>query len=449
MGPLDMRFIYITLVIVAAKAVDSIDLPSCLDEDGKPVDWFIAYKFPDLSEQVEPFNTGYAYAYITSDSIKTKSPSFRSRAEDSMEQSATNARTILKQTAGGQNRASRKRNHGNRVRNTTASGDEATTSRPKLKGDDYYWTISGKLITDSKSAVLRTLAVAYSDKRDKINSIYYNDGPPESKIDEDPSPSRRKAHAKGVVIMDDITGNSIWLSHSTPQFPPPRSMHLEFNENSRKFGQTFMCMNFELRSAGKQIVDHLVNMNPLVYDSQISDRLFALIPDLHGLQFEHQRSRRRRTKEKATTKLAQKIETRNGQDLYIYSKSADFGDDLYAGWIDNELKTTLYVETWRNGAGNPLNSSCPRDNYRVNNVQDLNVRSDSTSKVTWSYHQDHSKWAISAEKSSGYVCISDINRMQSQFRRGGGAVCMRCQNCWSVFSNTILDLEPCPIKKTN
>src|SRR5437868_5309428 len=38
---------------------------SCKDEQGKDVDWFIAYKIPKLEKQPAPFNSGYSYAYIT------------------------------------------------------------------------------------------------------------------------------------------------------------------------------------------------------------------------------------------------------------------------------------------------------------------------------------------------------------------------------------------------
>lgn len=221
-------------------------------------------------------------------------------------------------------------------------------------------------------------------------------------------------------------------------------MTLKFGPNSRRYGQTFMCISFDVNRSGKQIVHHLANMNPLVYESYISKRLYELIPELDHLKLENDGAKRRKKYE--DPRVAQVITTREGQDLYVYSKSSDYNDDLYSGWIDHELKTTLYVETWRNGAGVVLNSSCPQTDYKVNNIVDLKVEEGDT-KITWSYSQDHSKWAISQDKDPGVVCISDINRMQSQFKRGGGAVCIKCPSCWSVFSNTILDLEPCAVNK--
>lgn len=199
-----------------------------------------------------------------------------------------------------------------------------------------------------------------------------------------------------------------------------------------------MCLTFDVRQSGKEIVDHLVNMFPLVYDIHISDRLKSMLPNLDNLK-----ARASRRRNKGASKLAQKISTRAGQGLYLFAKSADFGRDLYSDWIENELKSSLYVATWRRGSGTPLNSTCPRDAYHVNNVQDFKVEK-ASQKLIWNYLQDHSKWAISDEGQLGYVCISDINRMESQFKRGGGAVCIRCGECWSVFSKTILDVESCP-----
>lgn len=202
-----------------------------------------------------------------------------------------------------------------------------------------------------------------------------------------------------------------------------------------------MCLNFDLKRSGKKIVDHLVNMRPLIYDMHISEHLYSMIPELYNLD-----PHRKKSYWDEKTTLAQVITTKGGQDLNIYSKSANFGEDMYADWMDRELDTTLLVETWRNGAGGSLNSSCPRDDFHVNNVQDLRILSQENKSLSWSSKVDHSKWAISEGQESGFICMADVNRMESQFKRGGGAVCFKCSSCWSVFSKSIVDVEPCPMK---
>lgn len=39
---------------------------SCVDESGKPVDWYIVYKIPRQPDGPAPLNTGYSYGFITS-----------------------------------------------------------------------------------------------------------------------------------------------------------------------------------------------------------------------------------------------------------------------------------------------------------------------------------------------------------------------------------------------
>lgn len=158
-----MSFKLISLLLICSIALSWMGLsrcasaPNCFDESGNPVDWYIAYKFPDLSDQKGIFSTGFAYAYITSD----------------------------------QQQPSRGR---------------------QVSSNKSEWIISERLINDNRSMVMRTLAIAYQGKAsDNPNSIFYNDQPPK---DNETTSSRSRAHSKGVVLIDDITGRGIWLTHS-------------------------------------------------------------------------------------------------------------------------------------------------------------------------------------------------------------------------------------------
>jgi deoxyribonuclease II len=70
----------------------------------------------------------------------------------------------------------------------------------------------------------------------------------------------------------------------------------------------------------------------------------------------------------------------------------------------------------------------------------------------WSYTRDHAKWAISEEDQdrgveivqtrggkalankpgtvSDWICVADMNRMTSQEKRGGGAICFHEPLLW-------------------
>lgn len=440
-GIMRSEFGLFVLVLVAASCMFNLTVAtSCIDENGNPVDWFIGYKFPRLRREKYPFNSGWSYAYITSENVKQADPisaySISESADVKTVQFLNRFKQLLTKYLGYLNPFQRQA--------------PAKKAPKKQSGIDLYWTISAKLLTDPNSILMRSLSPAYNKNNDyarkqfrreqdkSVNSIFYNDQPPVREGENETMNSASRAHAKGLILIDDDSGDGIWVTHSIPQFPPARNSNLEVFDNAKQYGQTFMCLNFDAGRSGKQIVEHLINMFPTVYDSQISRKLLNLLPELHELAVEGERRKKR-----SVQKLAQVITTRQGQDMYIFSKSAQFGDDLYSGWIDEELNTALFVETWRKGNGNPLDSFCPKNGHQVNNVQDLKVV-EGDINVKWSYTKDHSKWAISETNDPGVVCITDINRMESQFKRGGGAVCIKNPSCWSVFSKTIADLEPCP-----
>ena len=41
--------------------------------------------------------------------------------------------------------------------------------------------------------------------------------------------------------------------------------------------------------------------------------------------------------------------------------------------------------------------------------------------IIWNETDDHSKWAIAGDD---YACFGDMNRMQSQWKRGGSFYCI-------------------------
>lgn len=461
---------------------------SCLDEQGKPVDWYIGYKFPKINQAREPnFETGYTYSYFTNQdaaqagSGKSKTSLDQPVAESALSLFLHRFRNLLSRFVGepparnhvGEQRRSSPRLMSNSIRNNNDYNNN-------YNNDNYNprWELSKLQITDQDSALLRTVKQAYQDK---YSALLYNDDTGETKKSpdsededadsqsigsgdqssastgqeeanrKDSSKKRRRdtkksnnlnrAHAKGVVVLDQEGDRGIWVTHSIPRFPAKFEHELVFPESAQRFGQTFMCITFGLSKTGPNIIEHLLTMNPQVYDTRFDEKILEEFPRLKGL-IPSMRNGGRRSKGDEP-KLSQTVMTSGGEIFNIFAKSKDFAKDLYAGWIDEELGAALYVETWRRGSGNPLNSSCPQNDYHINNVVDLKY----DEKTSWSYLKDHSKWAISEEEEHSTFCIGDSNRMESQFKRGGGAACFKCPHCWKVFSNTILDVEPCPVPK--
>ena len=97
------------------------------------------------------------------------------------------------------------------------------------------------------------------------------------------------------------------------------------------------------------------------------------------------------------------------------------------------------VETWPNGPGK-MPSRCAGP-FIVENVDEMEFPDleDDDFKTT----RDHSKWAISLDRKRPYVCIGDINRMDTQRKRGGGTACFSSPWVWRTFKKSVKSIEAC------
>lgn len=232
-----------------------------------------------------------------------------------------------------------------------------------------------------------------------------------------------------------------------PGFPTPAEDPLKYPASGYKFAQTFVCLNFDANVEGSKVTRHLSNMFALIYNSHVTPKLRRMIPEMGELKLENERSGL--NKKGRVDSLDQAITTRGGKQFELFSKSAGLAGDMYSAWLAEQLDSSLYVETWRNGIGTPLQSDCPEDKHQVNNIKLMKLVPADSGKAmfSWPYLMDHSKWAITDTQEEGVVCLADINRMASQFKRGGGAICVRDPEVWNVFSGTIKEVEPCNVKK--
>lgn len=244
------------------------------------------------------------------------------------------------------------------------------------------------------------------------------------------------AHAKGVVALDSQSG--FWLVHSVPKFPTPPSSKYEYPDTGRDNGQSSLCITVKTAQEGKDILNQLTRMRPNVYDVENAaglkdlDELFTII------------STKKWPKEAATT--VETITSQKGDNFESFSRNqaAAASGELYSSVIAPKLGVPLIVETWRRGAGGVLASNCTKNSYDVMNVAQMALQVDGNKSTgTWPYLKDHSKTAISASSDKPFVCIGDINRMASQLKRGGGTVCIKSKPVWTLFRNSIVEIEPC------
>lgn len=274
-------------------------------------------------------------------------------------------------------------------------------------------TSSNTFSTRSASALNATLSQLFPSPA-STTYFFYNDQPPTTTreiMGDD-------AHAKGVLAVDD-KGTGFWLVHSTPLFPkgPSKTSKFAYMEDSQvENGQSFLCVSFSTWNAFQNIGAHLLTLRPDIYDSKITTKAKTSAPNLNTLFTGGY------TKVSAISDKT--LNTAGGAKFKAIAKSGYFprGYDLWDEVVAPKLRVNLFVQTWRNGAGDPLVNNCTAS-YKVNNVEKMNLLG-----VSWKAGSDHSKWAVSASTSSNWVCIGDVNRMASQGVRGGGTLCIQNTN---------------------
>lgn len=62
-------------------------------------------------------------------------------------------------------------------------------------------------------------------------------------------------------------------------------------------------------------------------------------------------------------------------------------------------------------------------------------------KIEWEEADDHSKWMILGDK---YSCFGDMNRMTSQWKRGGAFYCLNNTYLYKALKGVITEIDNCP-----
>ncbi|TKR69264.1 hypothetical protein L596_021445 [Steinernema carpocapsae] len=291
---------------------------------------------------------------------------------------------------------------------------------------------------NSKSqAIAFTLQQYYNQKNDlSIFHAMYNDADVDDIVLEDELyanltdlTSAKFGHTKETSILCVTFFNQtdgIWFIHSVPKFP--HSDFYEYPASGTIYGQSMLCLSLkydQLHKIGKQLYFN----RPNFYSSQLPLKMSQDNPELaKAIAGMYQTG--------IPSSSVVDLVTKRGTKFRSFAKTAKFGKDLYDSLVAPDLKTPLKVETWRRGSPVPLDCSA---SYLVLDALEIKVGTTPQFKFT----QDHSKMAVSASKKRPYTCIGDINRMISQFKRGGGTVCLRNFNVWQAYSTLIEQTNSC------
>ncbi|ODN04460.1 Plancitoxin-1 [Orchesella cincta] len=435
----------------------------CKNEQGKDVDWFIAYKLPKIRTSANPLvRAGLAYAYI---------------------EPATFANSSTNTTRDGGSGSVPHEEKGSLSRGHQDIGTTFTAT----------WTLSKFGIDSRESMVGKTVAKLFEKNVEDAAFLTYNDQPPVGPT------INSGGHTKGIIVTSLASG--FWIQHSVPHFPLITTNYkYSYPETGKINGQVFHCISLpsseDVDNLGK-VLDitkpHIVNytfpsnsfktalpqllavvnhhhhnsshldlasitINPFNQAQQqegvaLNDNELLLTPSrcvnevdekaclIEQLGTNHNDQTTGSPKQQKDWDLLE-FRSANGKAFHAFAKGPSFNEDIYSAWIAPNYNTKLEVQSWLNGP-NPYASNCTLANLSVYNILGKRIAGQE-----FSTHSDHSKWAVSADDDDHHqqrlVCISDLNRMEHQLKRGGVAVCFMDAAVWATFNSSIIDVQPCP-----
>jgi len=225
----------------------------------------------------------------------------------------------------------------------------------------------------------------------------------------------RKGHNKGILLWND---NKIgWLIHSVPKYPNKIKLDKEFkiddiHDNQLIYGQSFTYLELDIKEL-EGILKQLKIMESNVYYTNYKNYNNIEINNLNinNLKLD--------------------------ENIFHVSKNSKWNKDLYDDYIRIFMNSKILCQTWMKPG---LESTEYTKNIR-------NIKwNDEISYITT---QDHSKYAINMDNYDKFVFIGDINRMESQYRRGGGGIIIKNTNLWDCFNKIIVNYKELVLNPNN
>jgi deoxyribonuclease-2 len=300
------------------------------------------------------------------------------------------------------------------------------------KGTDYvYWDIETPLVASphdlnstSTGALAQTLDQLWSEST--TDYILWNDDPPGST-----EYNFTVGHTKGVWAWNTKTGDAIIVQHSIPLFPagPTQTQkYVGLGSNAWMYGQHAACFHTTVDALNELAGPALLTI-PSIYDSRIHGDTPAGLALLAGGA-----SRADPVCE------AGAFLTSGGLNVTYFAKSTEWNNELYAACVAPALQTSLAVESWIRGSA--CGPACPAGG----SVDVLDISGVSyPGGLAFSEYNDHSKWAVSAAMGAegDWFCPADINRMTTQFKRGGGGYCFKNSELATAMRAAITGTDAC------
>jgi len=222
------------------------------------------------------------------------------------------------------------------------------------------------------------------------------------------APAQLKSHSTGGHCKGILAWNAThisWLVHSVPNFPR------EFNGSTISpiepsehiYGQSFFHVTRQADEAFiKQAIAHIYLMNAHIF-------MKHNVPDVQ------------QPKDMISTLSF-------SEEITHIAKSPKMEIDIYSEYL-TIYAMDWYVETWKRG--HAITTVSP-----IKDITNLSIFG-----VKYKESQDHSKWAACDQ----YYWIGDLNRMTSQYKRGGGGFVIKNQGVASALKSIIIATESKPV----
>lgn len=270
--------------------------------------------------------------------------------------------------------------------------------------------------------------------------IIYNDEPPFCKV------SSAYGLSKGIIGWNVKT--IIWMRHSVPKYPVVKCNKISFSIDFHQviYGQSFQSIEIPYSDdILSKIQRQLKQMNVYIYYNTLSDNKPNFIEPLAQLE-EIQLAENIKSISKSSsnnTDIYREVMTRH-QFSIGFVESCIRGQRIIESENDvltintepkqkmnlkSFFRSVLYFQDW---------FSCVKKKQpikiKMEHIRDItNIYYNNN--IMWSEKQDNSKWAIF---DNDHFAICDINRMDSQYKRGGGMFLCKDISVRNALYNIIL-----------
>lgn len=291
------------------------------------------------------------------------------------------------------------------------------------------WTLLDSDINSTKgNPIWNTLAPMYKTGS-KVAFLAYNDQLPH------PFNGTRGGHTKGVLMAGKGADmGAVWLQHSVPRFVGDVKKPYSYPNNGRENGQLFFCITFPLGTVEK-ISYQLQVQAANVYQARYLQWTDSYPQFASLLKGEYIR--------KLSGIRVDILMTRKSRPVLAIAKSPKWNKDIYTEELSGQMNDSMVVQTWKNGAGGAQNMHC-RGKRTVTDVEEVDVNTQK-GLLAFSSREDHSKWSVARNK--GIFCFSSLNRMVSQWKRGGQLTCILDFSLAKLFRDSIFKRNHCKGKQ--